>query len=90
MEEIHTHMIDGDTTGLKTALLYNKEHLDSLVKKDRRAIRAFFNKEENKVSPVVSSIYDQYLKLNMQEGGVESYNEIIGWLLAYQKKYGKI
>jgi len=90
MEEIHTHIIDGDTTGLKTALLYNKEHLDSLVKKDRRAIRAFFNKEENKVSPVVSSIYDQYLKLNMQDGGVESYNEIIGWLLAYQKKYGKI
>jgi hypothetical protein len=89
-EEINTFIIDGDTTGLKSAILYNKQHLDSLVKKDRKSIRSFFNKEENKVSPVMSNIYDQYLKLNLQQGGVESYNEVIGWLLAYQKKYGKL
>ena len=35
-------------------------------------------------------MYDQYLKMNKQLAGINSYNEVIGWLLAYQKKYGKI
>jgi hypothetical protein len=89
-EEIHTYFMDGDTTGLKNALLYNKEHLDSLIIKDRKKIRAFFYNEENKISPAMSAMYNQYLKFNMQNRGVESYNEVIGWLLAYQKKYGKL
>ena len=55
-EEIRIFMHDGDTTGLKSALLYNKTHIDSLVKKDRKAIRSFFMQEENKVSPVMSNI----------------------------------
>ena len=89
-EEIHTYFMDGDTTGLKNTLLYNKQHLDSLVINDRKKIRAFFYNEENKISPAMSAMYNQYLKFNMQQRGVESYNEVIGWLLAYQKKYGKL
>jgi hypothetical protein len=69
---------------------YNKEHLDTLVKKDRREVREFFRKRKNRVAPAISSVYDQYLKMNKQIRGIDSYNEVIGWLLAYQKKYGKI
>lgn len=89
-EEIHTYFMDGDTTGLKNTLLYNKQHLDTLVINDRKKIRAFFYNEENRISPAMSAMYNQYLKFNMQDRGVESYNEVIGWLLAYQKKYGKL
>ena len=89
-EEVRTYFMDGDTTGLKNALLYNKQHLDSLVINDRKKIRAFFYKEDNKMAPLMSQMYSKYLKFNMQQNGIESYNEIIGWLLAYKKKYGKL
>lgn len=64
--------------------------LDSLVRKDFRDIRKFFDKKENRVSPVFSSMYNQYLKANQQERGIESYNDVIGLLIAYRNKYGKI
>ena len=87
-EEIKLFIQDRDTTGLKNVLKSNRDALDSLVKKDRKEIREFFSKRENKMSPMVSGVYDQYLKLNNQEAGIESYNDVIGWLLAYDRKYG--
>lgn len=69
---------------------YNRTHLDSLVKKDRREIREFFHIRRNRISPAVSGLYDQYLKMNKQLQGVNSYNEVVGWLIAYQQKYGKL
>jgi len=64
--------------------------LDSLVRKDFRDIRKFFAKRDNNVSPIMSSMYNQYLKANQQDRGIESYNDVIGLLIAYKKKYGKI
>ncbi len=32
--------------------------------------------------------YDHYLKLNNQPHGKETYNEVVGWIIAYAKKYG--
>lgn len=61
--------------------------LDSLVKQDMQNIRNFFLGQQNRVSPVMNSLYDQYLKANQQESGIESYNEVIGWLLAYYRQY---
>ena len=89
-EEIKLFLIDRDIKGLMNTLKQNKTNLDSLVRKDRKEIRDFFYKRKNKISPVVSNMYDQYLKMNKQLAGINSYNEVIGWLLAYQKKYGKI
>lgn len=89
-EEIKMYLAERDTSGLKAVLLHNRNALDTLVKKDRKEIREFFYKRENKVSPLVSSVYDQYLKLNKQMDGIKSYNDVIGWLLAYQKKEGKL
>ena len=64
--------------------------LDSLVRKDFRDIRKFFAKRSNNVSPIISSMYDQYLKANQQRHGIDSYNDVIGLLIAYKKKYEKI
>jgi len=89
-EEIKLFLIDRDIKGLMNTLKQNKTNLDSLVRKDRKEIRDFFYKRKNKISPVVSNMYDQYLKMNKQLAGINSYNEVIGWLLAYQKKYGKL
>ena len=89
-EEIKLFLIDRDIKGLMNTLKQNKTNLDSLVRKDRKEIRDFFYKRKNKISPVVSNMYDQYLKMNKQLAGINSYNEVIGWLLAYQKKYEKL
>jgi hypothetical protein len=89
-EEIFLYGKEKDYKAFEAVIKYNREHLDTLVKKDRKEIREFFNKRKNRISPAVSGLYDQYLKLNKQTKGVDSYNEVIGWLMAYQKKYGKL
>lgn len=89
-EEIKMFLLDRDIGGLKNIIKQNKNNLDSLVRKDRMEIREFFYKRENKISPIASNIFDQYLKLNNQLAGIDSYNEVIGWLLAYEKKFGKL
>lgn len=80
----------GDFRTFDSIARYNRAHLDTLVKKERREVREFFFKRKNRISPAVSSMYDQYLKMNKQGKGIESYNEVIGWLIAYRKKYGKL
>lgn len=89
-EEIFMYGKGSDFKAFENVIEYNKTHLDSLVKKDRREVREFFNKRKNRLSPAISGLYDQYLKMNKQTKGIESYNEVIGWLIAYQKKYGKL
>ena len=38
---------------------------------------------------MINKIYGNYLKANQQPQGLMSYNEVIAWLIAYSKKYGK-
>jgi hypothetical protein len=64
--------------------------LDTLVKIDFLELRAFHKKYASQVEPIVKLFYDQYLRANQQDKGIGSYNEVIGWLIAYYKKYGKI
>jgi Protein of unknown function (DUF3810) len=68
----------------------HRNDLDKWVRKDLRDIRLFFNKRSNYISPMMASMYNQYLKANDQTKGIESYNEVVGLLIAYKKKYGKI
>lgn len=68
----------------------NFTHLNSLVKTDIRELEDYWRKSENPVEPLIKIFYDHYLKANQQSKGVKSYNEVIGWLIAYYKKYGKI
>lgn len=89
-EEIFLYGKGKDFKNFAAVIKQNRERLDTLVKKDRREIREFFTKRKNRISPAVNSFYDQYLKMNKQMEGINSYNEVIGWLIAYQKKYGKL
>lgn len=89
-EEIRIYSKEKDFKSFESVIVQNRNRLDTLVKKDRKAIREFFYKRRNNISPAISSLYDQYLKMNKQSEGVNSYNEVVGWLIAYQKKYGKL
>ena len=64
--------------------------LDPLVKKDMQEVREYYKKSNNILEPFVKTFYDQYLKANQQVEGLQSYNEVVGWLIAYYKKFGKV
>lgn len=64
--------------------------LDTLVKIDLRAARRFFLQYKNPVEPVIHFFYGEYLKANHQPRGVDTYDAVTGWLLAYQRKYGEL
>lgn len=68
----------------------NYTSLDSLVKKDEQELREYWRKSDNLIEPIISAFYDRYLKANQQSKGVRSYNEVVGWLIAYYKQYGHI
>ncbi len=89
-QEIILYGKEKDFKAFENVFEYNRTHLDSLVKKDRKEIRTFFYKRRNRISPAISSMYDQYLKMNKQLAGINSYDEVIGWLMAYRKKYGRL
>ncbi|MBI2282190.1 MAG: DUF3810 domain-containing protein [Bacteroidetes bacterium] len=89
-EQVRMYGKEKDYSQFEAMILQNRSLLDTLVKRDRKEIREFFYKRRNRISPAVSGLYDQYLKLNKQTEGVNSYNEVVGWLIAYQKKYGKL
>jgi hypothetical protein len=58
-------------------------------KKDYKAYMAYLYRSKNYVEPVMSDFYDRYLRLNNQPSGKGSYNEVVAWLVAYMKKYGR-
>lgn len=68
----------------------NYERLDTLVKKDLHELREFYKKYKNPVEPLIWTFYDTYLKANQQDRGVESYNEVVGLLIAYYRKNGRV
>jgi Protein of unknown function (DUF3810) len=59
------------------------------VKKDIIALRTFYNAYENPVEPYIRTLYSQYLRANEQPSGMQSYNEVMAFLIAYYKKYGE-
>jgi hypothetical protein len=79
----------GDSTGLRQQFDSNRQRLDTLVKLDRKAIRRYFQQRTHQITPAFTQVYTQYLKANGQASGMLSYSEVLGWLLAYQKKYGE-
>jgi hypothetical protein len=59
------------------------------VKWDIRDLRLYWLSNQNFVEPFMSGAYDRYLKLNNQPKGKATYNEVIAYLVAYMKKYGR-
>ncbi|OLY93362.1 hypothetical protein BUE76_16850 [Cnuella takakiae] len=59
------------------------------VQRDLAAFADYLEKSRNPVEPYMARIYDAYLRWNNQPKGRMSYNEVIAWLVAYGKKYGR-
>jgi hypothetical protein len=69
-----------------------KNYIDGLhpqVKSDYEEIKRFFSKYQNPIEPVITWIYGKYLQANNQPSGKRTYSEVIAFLIAYQKKFGK-
>ena len=68
----------------------NYKSLDTLVRKDLMTYKQFLDAHRNPVEPYITMLYGKYLQANNQPNGMETYDEVIGWLIAYQKKYGEL
>ncbi len=64
--------------------------LSSNVKKDLMVLKKFDLDHQSIFEPLINWMYGNYLKLNNQPKGLHSYNAVVGMLIAYYKKYGKI
>lgn len=60
------------------------------VKKDLEELKQFDLDHQSVLEPMINWIYGNFLKLNNQPKGLHSYNAVVGMLVAYYKKYGKI
>ena len=59
------------------------------VVKDVKELRDFFHRYRNPIEPIIMWAYGYFLRANNQPAGKQSYNEVIAWLIAYYKKFGK-
>jgi len=76
----------GDTTMRKQL----SDRLLPAVKDDIREVAIFFNRHRNPVEPFVRQGYALYLKRNNQPSGLGSYDEVVGFLVAYYRKFKTI
>jgi hypothetical protein len=59
------------------------------VQRDMIALADYLKRSRNPVEPYMAKIYDAYLRRNNQPKGRLSYNQVVLWLVAYSKKYGR-
>jgi len=59
------------------------------VKQDWEEEGKFWSWYANKVEVAKDRVYDKFLKANQQPAGILSYDEVVAWVIAYQRKYGK-
>ena len=52
--------------------------------------RKYLRGYKNPVEPLLTKLYGNYLKAHNQPKGIESYDEVVAWVIAYYKKYGKL
>ena len=71
-----------------TAFIPYREALNPSVRRDLRDLKAFYQKYQNPLEPVIHRIYGNYLKANRQPQGIYSYDEVVGLAIAYYRKNG--
>jgi hypothetical protein len=76
----------GDKTLYKETIERNKKMLDPKVIEERKMIRNFFLQKQHLQISGTSEMYDQFLKWNKQSKGIESYEDVLLWALAYKTK----
>jgi hypothetical protein len=65
-----------------------RQQLHPQVLADNLILINYFLQTDNAMEPLVSSLYDEFLRWNSQPKGKMTYNEVISWLVAYGKKFG--
>ena len=68
----------------------NYKALDTLVKKDMKDYRLFWQGYQNAIEPVITMLYGHYLKANNQPAGLRTYDFVTALLIDYRKKYGEL
>lgn len=66
-----------------------RQNVHSRVRNDNNELRRYLLRQQNFIEPLMTGVYDRYLKLNNQPKGKATYNEVVAYLIAYLKKYGK-
>lgn len=67
-----------------------RELLSKDVMKDVEELVAFNRSHRNFMGPVITRVYDLFLRSNHQPKGMMSYDEVTGYLMAYYRRYGTI
>jgi len=76
----------GDFKSYKEVAERNKSLLSPQVLADRKEIKSFFLKKQDLQIQGSSEMYNQFLKWNHQSKGIDSYNDVLLWVLAYKSK----
>ncbi len=63
----------------------NKKLISPKVLADRKIIRNFFTSKQALQLPGSAQAYDQFLQWNHQKNGIQSYNDVLLWALAYKR-----
>lgn len=70
------------------AAIANFKAMSPRAKKDLKEYFDFRKNTRNPVEPLINIFYHYFLKMNSQPNGLDTYNEVTGWLIAYRKKFG--
>jgi hypothetical protein len=76
----------GDFKQFENTIARNKQLLNPKVLADRKAIKLFFERKQDLQIPGSTAFYNSFLQWNQQANGVESYNDVLLWALAYETK----
>lgn len=68
----------------------NRMALDTAVKKDMSEYRKYLLSYKNPIEPLLTKLYGNYLKVHNQPKGIDSYDEVVAWVVAYYKKFGTL
>lgn len=75
----------GDFKYFQKVIARNKGLINPKVLADRKLIRDFFLRKQDIQIPGSTQLYSQFLQWNKQANGIESYNDVLLWALAYKK-----
>ena len=76
----------GDFELYKQVIERNRKLLSPQVIADRRKIKNFFLQKQDLQIQGASEMYNQFLIWNKQEKGIDSYNDVLLWVLAFERK----
>jgi len=64
----------------------NYEKLDTLIKADFVELRRYNKKNRSILGKASNAIFDGFLQVNNQADGIQSYNKVVGLIIAYKKR----